>query len=569
MRKLSLLLLFALCMLRAASQSCDRFIEWDLDDLTVKKDLPYNQTICLRLKSKKTDLSKITDVFILEHKGAKGINKSFDYYKGDSAKLEKKFSMIKIGVYDKENKTLDVQLREKKALSQNGGIEDDAEDIILQPSKQYSIFLLTGDPQPSTSKLLDSIRVYIDKVKAGDNSAAAMKVKIKSSYNKIGWAKGPLQTEYFYDTIPDKLIDFYENKIYKYDLAIDNIKNDTASFLRNLTIDEKLLPDSITLFIEKNLGIIITKAGCAFQYPCEVDKCTLYKMLIALKERKEGTIKKVVAGSTKVTDFINPLFKPSKTLKLTERISNMDSSLLYLNNLKLYLNYVFINDCKAYSCCDTAKKINWQAIETGIKNYLITIDSIIEKLKDLKNLYMLLEDTRTEKANTIRKEFLDYLVQFKTGNTLTYGLEPRNKLVILPVFGYAYYGFQKSFNSFTPYTGIVISLAPINDSIEYRFLKKKTWAQRLSFFVGVTLSSLKEDNKRDNLFSNGANLMTGFGYKLNHVVTVNTGGIIFRKVDPNPFTPTKKITVTPFVSLSLNLKLETLFKGLIGLIPGK
>jgi hypothetical protein len=142
-------------------------------------------------------------------------------------------------------------------------------------------------------------------------------------------------------------------------------------------------------------------------------------------------------------------------------------------------------------------------------------------------------------------------------------------MYILPAFGYAIYGFQKNFTNFTPYIALVVSLAPADDKIGFRDLKGKTVWQRLTFITGVTLAPLQEPTKRDDLFKNGSNLIVGFGYKFSHIISINAGALVFKKEDPNPFITTKKVTATPYVSFSLNLKLKTLWDGFTNLIPTK
>lgn len=567
MKKIYFLLTVVLISIKGFSQSCDKIVEWDLDVDSIKKELPYNQTICFRLKSKKIPFEKIDDIFILEHKGSRDVGQSFEYYKKHPNLITRKFYALQIGSYDKDNKTLDVKLVEDPIADNNTKYPP---KHILQPSKLYSIFLLTSDPKGQINKLLDSIKAYLHAIRAQNPDTQKILSEINSIHKKINQDE-LLRSEYFADITPTKLINAYAKFIYKIDLAIDSIKKVFNDFEKYINVDESKLADSISLFIEKSLNNIILKGGCTYQSPCDIDKCTLYKFLIALRQKDSSTIRYLISGNIKLSDIINPLFKQTPNVNTSTKLINIDSTILQLTNLKLYLNSLFVNDCKFYACCDTTKKYYNQAnINKGLQNYLIYIDSIINHLQTSKNIQQELDEKLSKRLKTIREHRFTFTIsQINLGNTLTYGLEPRNKLNIIPVFGYAYYGFQKSFNSFTPYTGILISFAPLNDDIPFKYLKHKNVWQRLTFLTGITLSSLKEDNKRDNLFSNGSNLISGFGYKLSHVVTFNIGAIIFKKEDSNPFVSTKKVAVTSFSSISINLKLKTLFEGLIGLIPGK
>lgn len=577
MLRITLLVFFAFISAAGYTQNCDKTVEWDIDDNSIKKELPYNQSICLKLKSKKIHLDKIDHIFILEHKGPKTSDQSLDYYANHKNRIQRKFYTLKKGEYDSENRTLEVKLIEIKVPDsiRNKKLEP---AYVLHPSKNYTIYLLNSDLDNLGTAWLDSTSAYIyfsrqtsvDSVRLRQVKHNLDSIHMLIHQNITTSAGGKFHSVYTSDTLPDILIREYERSIYKkYDSVIARLSDEQQRFLQRQQNDLPILKDTILPYLEKNLNIV-TKQTCISKFPCDVNNCDILKILLCFESIDSTSIINMVQGNLTLGDLINPNFVLKKKTDGAAKVKNLDSSILQFYYIKLYLHSLVLSDCPAYTCCDSTKPYSNAIIRPSIINYQGVINRMIDTLNRAKELLVKISQLNSERLIKVKsKDFFYITSKMNAGNTYTYGLEPRNKLNIIPVFGYAFYGFQKSFNSFTPYTGILVSFSPLNDDVPFRLLKHKTLAQRLTFMTAVTLSSLKEDNKRDNLFSNGSNLMVGLGLKLSHVLTFNGGAVIFKKEDPNPFVTTKKIATTPFASLSINLKLETLFKGLIGLIPGK
>jgi hypothetical protein len=141
-------------------------------------------------------------------------------------------------------------------------------------------------------------------------------------------------------------------------------------------------------------------------------------------------------------------------------------------------------------------------------------------------------------------------------------------MAITPVFGYAFYGFQKGFSGFTPYLGFQVNFQGMNRNDPFNQIKRKTIWQRTCFTTAWTLTSVQEVNKRDDLFDKSS-LITALGYKLSHVMMLNAGVLWFKKENPNVLITDKSVAATPVLSLSLNLEIEKLLNGFTKLIPKK
>jgi hypothetical protein len=150
-----------------------------------------------------------------------------------------------------------------------------------------------------------------------------------------------------------------------------------------------------------------------------------------------------------------------------------------------------------------------------------------------------------------------YTTLSKVG-TYVYTVQSSSKLRIVADGGVIYTGWQKGFNTVTPYFGINISLRPMDTDIPFRSLvknKRIKCYQRFTMNLGVTINSIAKDNYRTNLFSNN-NVMVGLGYKVSHVLNLNLGGLLYNNINSNPLIATKSIGVAPYVGLSINLLIK-------------
>lgn len=189
------------------------------------------------------------------------------------------------------------------------------------------------------------------------------------------------------------------------------------------------------------------------------------------------------------------------------------------------------------------------------------------KLKSLFDDVSLNDQQKDEK---IRSEIMNSEV-FKKGSWVTstseiFSFETRAKFRITPDFGYVNYGFQDDFNGITPYLGFQLEFRYFDKNIPFKLIPNKTILHRLSFNSGITLASLKKEGKREDFFANKS-LMMGFGFRLSNALRITSGTILFNKEDPNPLIDNKKVAVTPYIGLSIDLGIRQLLNDLSGLIP--
>jgi hypothetical protein len=115
----------------------------------------------------------------------------------------------------------------------------------------------------------------------------------------------------------------------------------------------------------------------------------------------------------------------------------------------------------------------------------------------------------------------------------------------------------------TPYLGTNIYFRPVNRN------EKLTWAwsnmgKRVSLMLGLTIGSLAKPSYRADLFAGSFNLITGVGLRVASFVRINGGAVWYSKVNPNPLISNNTFTGKPFVSLSFDLDVKTVFNRLFG-----
>jgi hypothetical protein len=153
-------------------------------------------------------------------------------------------------------------------------------------------------------------------------------------------------------------------------------------------------------------------------------------------------------------------------------------------------------------------------------------------------------------------------------NTNIINFKTRGENLINPCFGFVALGtLQSSKSTFWDvpgYIGFHINLRPIDKNIPFRLLPNRGIQHYLSFFAALTLTSLGEEGKREDLFGKKS-LLTGVGFRVNNAIRLTAGTAWVKKIDPDPITTKKSAAVLPYIGVSVDLDLKGLFGGLSSL----
>lgn len=167
--------------------------------------------------------------------------------------------------------------------------------------------------------------------------------------------------------------------------------------------------------------------------------------------------------------------------------------------------------------------------------------------KDLPNyLYILGRETENKEP--------PYYSTFPSNFTEGY------KNAIVPDFGFIVYSnFSGTFEGGSPFVGVNVSLSPSNKNVPMQ-LSNLTFAQKLAIHTGILLNSVKENGKRQDLFSN-TSLLVGLSYKfLNHAYRITAGTIVYNQIDP--IDSQKSLALAPYLGLSIDIEIKKWLEGI-------
>ncbi|MEA5259187.1 hypothetical protein VB264_15430 [Arcicella aquatica] len=112
-----------------------------------------------------------------------------------------------------------------------------------------------------------------------------------------------------------------------------------------------------------------------------------------------------------------------------------------------------------------------------------------------------------------------------------------------------------------PYLGTNIYLRPVNKNYPLTF-HKLDFFKRFSFLVGLTVNTLSKEGYRTDVLGSNFNLITGGGFRVADFVRINGGMVWYGQVNPNPLNTNKSIAGSPFISLSFDINVKTVFNSL-------
>lgn len=300
----------------------------------------------------------------------------------------------------------------------------------------------------------------------------------------------------------------------------------------------------------------------------------------AVSEKNLGNIQKKLFDCEPCEDVYKFLLKPDTIPQLVNALRNLTDPALVTQQILTGL--VPLNAAKFSKPLDPDDRMgrmNNFASSFATFNELVEIVRVIRSTDphpDLGALYtelMLMQpcferykaafDNIQKAFNTLTGSISNnpLLASLSVINATTniYSFDTRNEYSFTADFGLIYYG-EKLNNSFSPYLGVHVNFRYVDRNIPWRHYPNKTLAHKLSFHMGTTLISLKEEGRTDNFFKNSG-FMTGMGYRFGHVVRANAGVLWFNTEDPNPLVANKSLAATPYLGISFDLSVKSFMNG--------
>ncbi len=529
MRKTLLLLLILLVYFQANAQ----IISYPKHYYGDGTNIPFDKEFDLLIPFKEQDSLYFDHIYLYKHKGNRTLNESIEKTEPPTVKLKASWDKNKAG----DSIYLKIEFRYIPNLK---------EYSLLKPSGTYSLIFFSGIT-PGTKNIIKALRLEDSISNKISKDGEACKVYTEEREKQREKIKINTYSENFNDYIK-----FFEEQLIPLEasIKIEN-QNDTQ-------FGFKCDYNYFTLKNIANLFSLFNGNGCIPKSIRCLDTCKVSNLILSLNKINCTNITSLIKGIS----VLSTLDKSKSYIEvnmLDLRRTNIEKSIadLYeINNLIFNLKVQFIasQTCKIQELC-------LDSLSIGISNLITELNNSKERVSKIIKLKSQLETIYFESGL-----FIDYDVA--GSNTFVYNFQARNEMAITPVFGYAYYGFQKGFSGFTPYLGFQINFQGLNRDDPFNQIKRKSILQRTCFTTAWTLTSIQEQGKRYDLFEKSS-LITGLGYKFNHVVMLNGGVLWFKKENPNVLVTSKSIATTFVLTLSLNLEIEKLLNGFTKLLPLK
>jgi hypothetical protein len=246
----------------------------------------------------------------------------------------------------------------------------------------------------------------------------------------------------------------------------------------------------------------------------------------------------------------DPASRLGNTAGLDKRIANLEKSISLLNSLITFLEIL-----KTHSDPPLKNYNNLRACLDNLKDNLINIKTPMSANLSIEEQL---------KRDYINSYHLYKIEPVSIGSTSVLNFASSSKLRIVPDFGFV--GVLKGdgtadFQDLVPYLGFQINFRPLDKNIPFRMIRNRSWRHYLSFFSGLTLTSIRIPGKRENFFGSNSLLM-GLGFRVNNYFKITSGGLFFRAIDTNPLSEQRPVRSSPFVGISMDLEIQELFGGI-------
>ncbi len=333
-------------------------------------------------------------------------------------------------------------------------------------------------------------------------------------------------------------------------------KKDEQINLEHTTLDWK--PYEANLFNE----IIIASEDCIKckdtlwrQDIVERNERTVASLLISLDSLNRS---RLVRGNAVLGE--PDLIRSTEPLSLSKRKENLAKTATRLKNLDNLVGYM-----RYKKVVTEADAVAFQtAIRQVIPVLLANYQAIDIREKEIKQL---------AEELAMHRNFLDSLVSGYEGftnfssvlnpDTYTYNFETRSGFALKADFGFMVYGNpwnSPGLSGFSPFVGFHVNFRPMNTDLPFHPIPNKGILGHLSFNAGILLVSLSEENKRDGLLGK-TSIFTGLGWAFGHAVRLSTGAVWFKKENINPLISRRSTAATPYLALSIDLRLKEIYDG--------
>ena len=180
-------------------------------------------------------------------------------------------------------------------------------------------------------------------------------------------------------------------------------------------------------------------------------------------------------------------------------------------------------------------------------------------------LYIQVPNLRPDQTYKLRIIWSNEEVDTYLLTTVPSSVDQRMKQRLSPQFGAVFPVFRNGDEYFSRPSlmfGVYYQLRPIDPDIPFNSYDIVS-LQRFSVLFGLTINSIAESNIREDLVGD-SNILLGIGYQPFDALRISYGQMLFYELNPNRLSAeSKSIGNTPYVGLTLDLRLKDLLGGVV------
>lgn len=186
-----------------------------------------------------------------------------------------------------------------------------------------------------------------------------------------------------------------------------------------------------------------------------------------------------------------------------------------------------------------------------IKKSIRVLNEYVEKITAKETELDLIAKSKNRIPNILKDAFISRDIRIEAGAEIDVLAEKNPYIGLDAGVGYAF----GSANGMFIYEGANFYLRPINRNTDLSLLQGwDKFFKKVSFYIGIAQIVTEKQDSFESLLGS-SNVLVGTGYRLNRAFRLNVGGLLHYKKDPNPIIDDKKITLSPTVSLSIDIDL--------------
>ncbi|MEK6477109.1 hypothetical protein WJR50_06230 [Catalinimonas sp. 4WD22] len=344
----------------------------------------------------------------------------------------------------------------------------------------------------------------------------------------------------------------------RYDLTRgNNSKNLKKDYNELIALKEKIKINDINLnkFLDCYQENLTDLANCT---ACDFDKTLLY----LLDSINNYLIPNFYLNNEALTQEVNIGLLPVNYLSVKEKADTTEYS-KRISNLTKSIDFV-----------EKILTINWHDNVASTSNCR-QVDEVLDSLHHKKS--------QIEKYVRDKTQFGKKIATYEIGNTKPLAkyitnnsqgtsnsdltTESKGQFTIRPDLGLAFSSNfittspTGTYNAWIPFFGIRFNFRPINNKYAFRDITYKNLLHHSSINISYSPVSIADGRTRFNLF-NSNNLLVGYGFRINNLLNLSAGALLFNRKDKEPFVSEKRLAAMPYVALTMDFGITDTIKSI-------